>query len=301
MQRAKQDDTWVNWDTKTNNPDVNAGSDACLVFINAMATEGWDRDGLHDDESDALVLNVARKCRNTIVVIHAAGVRLVDQWIEHPNVTAVVMAHLPGQDSGTALVKLLYGEEDFSGKLPYTLAKNESDYSVYKTCGLAHAGDTNPQCDFTEGVYLDYRSFDAKNITPRYEFGYGLSYTTFGYSSISVQVHGATKSCSQSGDAVWDKIATVEVQVTNTGKVAGAEAAQLYVGIPNSPPKQLRGFDKLRLEPGKSGKARFELTKRDFSIWDVSSQKWVIQPGQHKIYVGASSRDIRLTGSVAFS
>lgn len=266
-----------------------------------MATEGWDREGLHDDESDALVINVARKCPNTIVVIHAAGIRLVDQWIENPNITAVVIAHLPGQDSGTALVKLLYGEAAFTGKLPYTIAKNESDYSVYKPCGVAYPGDTNPQCDYKEGVYLDYRAFDARNITPRYEFGYGLSYTTFEYSSISVSTQGAMEECSHVGNEVWENIATVEVDVTNTGKVSGAEVAQLYLGIPNSPPKQLRGFEKLQLEPGQTGKAKFELTKRDFSTWDVLSQKWKIQPGEHKIYVGASSRDIQLHGSVQFS
>jgi beta-glucosidase len=82
-----------------------------------------------DDYSDALILNVAASCANTIVVIHNAGIRLVDQWIEHPNVTAVVFAHLPGQDSGRAVVQLLYGFESFSGKLPYTVAKNESDYT----------------------------------------------------------------------------------------------------------------------------------------------------------------------------
>ncbi|CEJ80376.1 Putative Glycoside hydrolase family 3 [[Torrubiella] hemipterigena] len=299
--RAAIDDTWINWDLKSSNPDVNGATNACLVFINAMATEGWDREGLHDDESDALVLNVARKCPNTIIVIHAAGIRLVDQWIENPNITAVVIAHLPGQDSGTALVKLLYGEAAFSGKLPYTIAKNESDYSVYKPCGLAHLGDTNPQCDYKEGVYLDYRAFDAKNITPRYEFGYGLSYTTFTYDSISVSTHGPMQPCSHIGDEVWEKIATVEVEVTNNGKVSGAEVAQLYLGIPNSPPKQLRGFEKLRLEPGQTGKATFELTKRDLSIWDVVSQKWTIQSGAHKIYVGASSRDIRLHGNLQFS
>lgn len=159
QQRAAKDGSWVNWDLTSFDPEVNAASDVCLVFINAMATEGWDRDGLHDDFSDGLVQNVASKCANTVVVIHAAGIRLVDQWIEHPNITATVIAHLPGQDSGKAIVKLLYGEASFSGKLPYTLAKNESDYHPYTPCGR-EANDTNPQCDFTEGVFIDYRAFD---------------------------------------------------------------------------------------------------------------------------------------------
>jgi beta-glucosidase len=292
----------VNWDLVSFDPDVNAASDACLVFINAIATEGWDREGLHDDFSDGLVLNVASKCSNTIVIIHAAGVRLVDQWIEHPNVTATIIAHLPGQDSGEALVKLLYGDAGFSGKLPYTLARNESDYSVYKPCGLTSPGDTDPQCDYKEGVYIDYRDFDAKNVTPRYEFGFGLSYTTFQYSSFSIEpLRALSDSVGEhsTGDALWEVVAKLEAQITNTGSVAGAEVAQLYLGIPNSPPKQLRGFAKTSsLFPKESSTVHFELTRRDFSIWDVVAQAWTVQPGNYTVSLGASSRDIRLTGNV---
>lgn len=304
QQRARADGTWVNWDLISSNPDVNAASDACLVFINAIATEGWDRDGLHDDFSDGLVLNVASKCSNTIVVIHAAGIRLVDQWIEHPNITAAIIAHLPGQDSGEALVKLLYGEAVFSGKLPYTLAKNESDYGVYSPCGRGSSNTTDPQCDFTEGVYVDYRHFDEKDITPRYEFGYGLSYTTFNYSSLSIEPLDISpdlqgSSTSSNDQSLWDVAAVVNATITNSGTVTGAEVVQLYLGIPNSPPKQLRGFEKATLSPGESAEVTFKLTKRDFSVWDVITQGWTVQTGEYHLYVGASSRDIRLTSSIA--
>ncbi|KAI1633094.1 glycoside hydrolase family 3 protein [Biscogniauxia mediterranea] len=297
QQRARRDGTWVNWDLISSNPDVNAASDACLVFINAIATEGWDRDGLHDDFSDALVLNVASKCANTIVVVHAAGIRLVDQWIEHPNVTATILAHLPGQESGEALVQLLYGEAGFSGKLPYTLAKNESDYSVYAPCGR-EPDSADPQCDFAEGVYVDYRHFDAQNITPRYEFGYGLSYTAFDYSALSIRLSSLSAADSPAGASLWDVVATVEARVTNAGPVAGAEVAQLYLGIPNSPPQQLRGFEKPFLGPGESATVRFALTRRDFSVWDVVAQEWVVQEGSYEVRVGASSRDIRLAATL---
>ncbi|KAH6603716.1 glycoside hydrolase family 3 protein [Trichoderma cornu-damae] len=296
--RARKDGTWVNWDLDSSNPDVNAASDACIVFINAIATEGWDREGLHDDFSDHLVKNAASKCPNTIVVIHAAGIYLVDQWIEHPNITAAIIAHLPGQDSGKALVKLLYGEANFSGKLPYTIAKKESDYPVYEPCKRISADDINPQCDFTEGVYLDYRAFDAKGITPRFEFGYGLSYTSFNYSSLSIEPSKYLRQSSCSGDNIWQPAAKVAATITNTGSVSGQEVAQLYVAIPNSPPKQLRGFNKVLLSPQGSETVQFELTRRDFSIWDVVSQSWVIQEGEYEIFVGASSRDIRLRGTL---
>lgn len=295
-------------------------STACLVFINAMATEGWDRDGLHDDFSDGLVLHVASRCANTIVVIHTVGIRLVDQWIEHPNVTAVLIAHLPGQDAGEALVSILYGEVSPSGKLPYTVAKNESDYGPwgYEPCMPANKTDRFPQCDYSEGVYIDYRHFDAKGVAPRFEFGFGLSYTTFSYDSptvspaafglasrqqkpivgsIAVKVDGGSSS-SSSSSSLWDVVTKVSITITNKGIIIGEEIAQLYVGIPHgAPEKQLRGFEKVKLAPGQQARVVFDLTRRDLSVWDVVSQRWVLQRGEYKMYVGASSRDIRWQGT----
>lgn len=304
-QRAKETRTYLNWDLRSGNPLVNPMSDACLVFINAMATEGWDRDGLHDDFSDGLILNVASKCANTIVVIHAAGIRLVDQWIEHPNVTSTIIAHLPGQDIGESLVSLLYGEISPSGKLPYTLARNESDYgNLYEPCKPASEDDHFPQCNYTEGVYIDYRHFDANNIEPRFEFGFGLSYTTFEYSGGSVQPASPVSSnnglsqrvIATTTDSIWEVIASVTATVTNTGGAAAEEVAQLYVGIPGGPARQLRGFEKVKLAPGQRADVVFELTRRDLSVWDVAMQGWVLQAGSYDVYVGASSRDIRWKG-----
>ncbi|KAI1434411.1 glycoside hydrolase family 3 protein [Xylaria sp. CBS 124048] len=303
--RARADGTWVNWDLTSGNPDVNAASDACLVFVNAIATEGWDREGLHDDFSDGLVLNVAAKCSNTIVIIHAAGIRLVDQWIEHPNVTATIIAHLPGQDSGEALVRLLYGEAAFSGKLPYTLAKNESDYAVYEPCGRSSPTDTDPQCEYKEGVYIDYRDFDARNRTPRFEFGFGLSYTSFRYSSLSVHTRPALADSAgqpyhvSTSDALWAAVAEIRARITNVGRVSAAEVAQLYLAVPNSPPKQLRGFEKTAvLAPEESAGVKFELTRRDLAVWDVGKQAWIVQTGNYTLWVGGSSRDVRLVGNI---
>lgn len=244
------------------------------------------------------MLNVASKCANTVVVIHAAGTRLVDLWIDHPNVTATVIAHLPGQDSGPALVKLLYGEASFSGKLPYTIARNESDYgSVLEPCGRGPPNASDPQCDFDEGSYLDYRAFDAKGIKPRFEFGFGLGYTTFGFSDLKLSFSKGKLSSGSIGDgeAKWDAAATASTTLTNTGSRAGYEVAQLYVSIPDSPPRQLRGFDKVWLEPGERKTVQFSLTKLDFAVWDVVKQGWVIQEGKYKVFIGSSSRDLPLS------
>lgn len=307
QQRAYEDNTVVMWDT-VNNPSMMGlmeASDACLVFINAFATEGMDRAGVQDDYSNELVNKVAKTCSNTIVVIHNAGTRLVDQFVENENVTAIVFAHLPGQDSGRALVSLLYGDENFSGKLPYTVAKNESDYYSFKHAEAVTPYGLFPQSDFTEGVYTDYRYFDKYNITPRYEFGFGLSYTTFSYSNLHVSsvkkgIAAYPSGAIEQGGAVdlWDTIATVTATVKNCGSKSGAEVAQLYVGTPGGPVKQLRGFDKVQIPAGSSVKVTFPLTRRDLSSWDVVAQKWQLQTGEYKFHVGSSSRKLPLESTL---
>jgi beta-glucosidase len=284
---------------------VDDDTDACLVFINAWAQEGFDRPGIHDDFSDTLVNNIANQCANTIVVIHNAGIRLVDRFESHPNVKAIIFAHLPGQDSGRALVSLLYGDDNFSGKLPYTVAKADSDYgdllSPSQPEGLF---GLYPQSNFTEGVYIDYRAFDKHKITPRYEFGFGLSYTTFSYSSLRISGPAQlnlkpypTGRILQGGhEDLWDEIATVYADVQNTGAVEGKEVAQLYIGIPGGPARQLRGFEKKSLMPGESVTVVFPLTRRDLSVWDVEAQKW--KKGDYMVYVGSSSRKLPLVGTL---
>ncbi|CAG9951348.1 unnamed protein product [Clonostachys rosea f. rosea IK726] len=128
--QAYEDDTAMAWDVQSPAPLVNKASEACFVFINAQASESWDRKNLTDSYSDNIVTTVANQCNNTMVIIHTAGVRLVDAWYDHPNVTAIIIGHLPGQDSGRALVEILYGKQSPSGRMPYTVAKKESDYGV---------------------------------------------------------------------------------------------------------------------------------------------------------------------------
>lgn len=309
LQRAEEDDTQVFWDFKSGEPEVLEVSDACLVFANAYSTETMDRSELRDDFTDGLILSVASKCSNTIVSLQNAGVRLVEQWIDHPNVTAVVLSHLGGQYAGKAIVSLLYGDENFSGKLPYTVAKNESDYGTLLNSSYPEGEYTAfPQSDFDEGVYIDYRHFDKAGIEPRYEFGFGLSYTNFTYSNIHIRATGNHSSPYPQGPIMqggqvdlWDPVAVVTADVKNTGTVDGAEAAQLYIGIPGAPERQLRGVEKPVIIAGETASVMFELTRRDLSVWDVVAQRWKLQSGNYSVFVGPSSRSLPLSGSLVVS
>lgn len=123
QRRAYEDGSSVLWDFTSESPSVDYTSDVCLVFINSYATEGYDRAGLDDTHSDTIVNNVADNCANTIVVIHNAGIRIVESWVDHTNVTGIIYAHLPGQDTGRALVEILYGDSNPSGRLPTPLPR----------------------------------------------------------------------------------------------------------------------------------------------------------------------------------
>lgn len=209
----------------------------------------------------------------------------------------VPTSSVPGQESGNGLVDILYGSTSPSGKLPFTIAKSASDY------GAAVSATDDP---YSEGLFIDYRHFDQKAITPRYEFGFGLSYTTFDYSNLTVSplstAAGSTTMAPGGQVGLWDVVATVGVTVTNNGTVQGAEVPQLYIGLPSvapsTPGKQLRGFDKLSLAPGASGTVSFKLRRKDLSYWDTTSKGWQMPSGSFSVMVGASSRDIRLTGTL---
>ncbi|KAG9190353.1 beta-glucosidase [Alternaria panax] len=286
--RIIADSGTLRWDFFGVNPTVYANAEACLVFINAYASESFDRISLTDEFSDQLVNNVATNCSNTIVVIHNAGIRTVNAWIDHPNITAVLFAGIPGQESGNSIADVLYGDVNPSGRLPYTVARQETDYGHLLNGTVDHSIPAFMQSNFTEGLYIDYRAFDAKNITPQYEFGYGLSYTTFGYANITVERVGNASlsafpspsvSIVQGGHPwLWQVLYRATVTIINTGKVAGHEVAQLYLGVPNAPQKQLRGFERVGLlQPGESREVEFALDRRDLSVWNVTAQAWELQ------------------------
>ena len=173
---------------------IAAGADICLCFANADSGEGFlrwenvrgDRNDLNlQKDGDALIQAVASSCPNTVVIIHSVGAVMVEEWADHPHVKAIVFAHLPGQESGNALVDFLFGHVDASGRLPYTVGKSLDEYGPNARV-MYYPNAVIPQANFDEGLYFDYRYFDKFNLEPRYPFGFGLSYTQFEFTDLNV-------------------------------------------------------------------------------------------------------------------
>ncbi|KAJ5311995.1 hypothetical protein PENANT_c022G05922 [Penicillium antarcticum] len=288
--------------------------DICLVFLKTWVREGIDRTTLEADwNSTQVVNNVASICPGkTVVVTHTGGVNSMP-WANNDNVTAILAAHYPGQESGHSIVDVLWGDVNPSGKLPYTIAKESSDYNtpILNVTGSSATDSAAWQVNFTEGLMIDYRHFDNQEITPLYEFGYGLSYTSFNLSSkLSVRYHDhakkevsalslSNKTTPIGGNSdLWNKMIEVTTTVGNTGNVSGATVVQLYLSYPTdsmpsgTPVKVLRGFEKVTLDPGARQNIRFSLRRRDLSFWDTEAQQWRIPHGRFHFSVGFSSRDL---------
>ncbi|KAI8942962.1 hypothetical protein NX059_001001 [Plenodomus lindquistii] len=287
--------------------------DVCIVFLKSWASEGFDRASLIAEwNSTAVVESVAATCTNTVVVLHGTSPNVLP-WADNPNVTAILAAHMPGQESGNSLTDILWGDVDPSGRLPYTIAKNETDYAknIVNSTELLGTADPNAwQADFVEGNLIDYKEFDAEDKGVAYEFGYGLSYTSFNVTDLQITVAVANASRVPSQIApiqpggnvdLWANMATVGVTVSNTGRVSGSVVPQLYLSFPSeadAPVKSLRGFEKVALSPGSSATVQFPLTRRDLSYWDVVAQTWTLPVEAITVRVGFSSRDLSLQGSL---
>ncbi|KAF3039252.1 hypothetical protein E8E11_004825 [Didymella keratinophila] len=287
--------------------------EVCIVFLKSWASEGSDRTTLIAEWNSTVVVNqTAALCNNTVVVLHGAAPNTMP-WRNNPNVTAILAAHMPGQESGNSIADILWGDVDPSGRLPYTIANEETDYSrnlVNSTALLTTADPDAWQADFVEGNLIDYKEFDARNASVAFEFGFGLSYTTFNISNLQVQVSGANASRTPSPGApvqpggnveLWATLATVTVTVSNTGSVSGATVPQIYLSYPaeaNAPVRSLRGFEKVALGAGTSGTLNFPLTRRDLSYWDTTTQQWTLPSGVITVYAGFSSRNLPLQGSL---
>ncbi len=262
-----------------------------IVFASAPESEGADRSNLElPDNQDQLISAVAAANPKTIVVLNTGGPVLMP-WINH--VRAVVEAWYPGQEDGNAIAAILFGEVNPAGKLTLTFPRTETGVP---TASRSQWPGINGVSTYSEKLDVGYRWYDATGTRPLFPFGFGLSYTTFRLSHLSVL---PGKLAASSGGMMPRVVATVDV--TNTGHRGGAEVVQAYVHQPSKngePPHQLCGFAKTFLKPGETRRVKMLLNPWSFSIYDTALRKWISPAGAYQILVGTSSRDLPLHAEV---
>jgi beta-glucosidase len=257
-------------------------------------SEAADRTFQLPPAQDELIEAMAAANKNTIVVITSGGNIDMTGWLDR--VPALIEAWYPGQEGGTALAEVLLGEVNPSGRLPVTFERRWEDNPVRNS--YYPAAGTN-KVEYKEGVFVGYRGYEKNGTKPQFPFGYGLSYTNFSYSNLSVQ-QGITKGGSP--EFWW---AEVSFDVHNSGQRGGAEVAQVYVSDAHSkvprPAKELQGFAKIELKPGEKKRVKVMLNKRALSYYDVAAKQWRAEPGDFDVLVGPSSAKIELRGKISLA
>jgi beta-glucosidase len=262
----------------------------CVGFNSSSEGEGSDRTFDLPDNQEDLINAVANVNPRTIVIVNAGGSVSTAGWLS--NVKSYLQAWYPGQEGGTALAEILFGDTNPSGKLPASFEKKWSDNPVFSSY---YDTTSSGRVRYSEGLFLGYRYYDSKNIEPLFPFGFGLSYTTFAYSNLKIKPETIQK---------MDKV-NVEFDVQNTGNVAGAEVAQIYVHqvsckVPR-PYKELKGFKKVFLSPGETKTIFVELDSSSVSYYKEKLKAFSYDKGEYDLLIGSSSRDIRLNGSFSIT
>jgi beta-glucosidase len=270
---------------------VAAAKSADLVIFVGGLNHGLDQEGRDRPDmklpggQDALLEKILAANPKTVVVFNGGGAVEMGPWLA--KAPALVYAWYGGLEGGNALAHVLFGDVDASGRLPCTFPKQLADSPAHAL--NAYPGVNGVETN-TEGLLVGYRWFDAKQIEPLFPFGYGLSYTKFGYANLQIV----------SGSDPANPSATVEFDLTNTGQRAGAAVPQVYVQQVNPsvtrPPKELKGFAKVSLKPGQTQRVSIHLNRNAFAFYDPDKKGWVAEKGDFKILVGSSSRDILLQG-----
>ena len=245
----------------------------------SFESEGYDRKHMRmPDNQNYLIQEVVKVQPNTVVLLHN-GSPVEMPWIN--DVKAILECYLGGQAVGAAQVNILFGKVNPSGKLAESFPRKLADNPAH--LNFPGEGDI---VEFKEGIFVGYRYYDYKETDLLFPFGFGLSYTTFAYSNMTVN-----KTSMKDTDTV-----TVTVDVTNTGKVAGKEIVQLYVADQESfvirPKKELKGFEKIELAPGETKTVTFTLGKRAFAYWDIVLGDWHVESGEFDLLIGKSSHEI---------
>jgi beta-glucosidase len=274
------------------------GADVVLLSIGTEDSEGWDSPFELPDATNELILHAASLNRNVVVIMNTGRGVGMTKWIDQ--VAGLLYCWYPGQIGNVALAEILSGKTNPSGKLPVSIEKRFEDSPAYP--GIPENDDfytgwdedfviNRPVYDvhYHEGVFVGYRWYEHKQIKPLFPFGYGLSYSTFTFSDIDI-----TETDGPSG-----KGANVQFKVMNTGAVAGSEVCQVYLhdheaSLPR-PLKELKGFQKVFLEPGEERTVAIELKRQDFAFYDVQMHGWVVESGVFTVRVGSSSVDLPLS------
>jgi beta-glucosidase len=268
-------------------------ADAVVVAVGFDPTtesEGSDRTFRLPPGQDELIQAMLAVNKNVIVVITSGGGVDMRAWGQRA--PAVFQSWYSGQEGGTALAQLLFGDFSPSGKLPVSFDHSFEQSAVVNSY---YPNGSDKQVKYTEGIFLGYRHYDKSGVKPLFPFGYGLSYTTFKYSNLTISPETASR----------DEPVTVSFDLTNTSSREGAEVAELYVSDKHAhvprPVKELKGFAKLNLKPGETRRAAITLDRRAFSYYDVSGKQWKAEPGDFGILVGSSSEKIELNGTLHLS
>lgn len=262
-------------------------ADVAIVCVGVREHEGGDREELTlPNEQVKLIKKIASVNKNVIVVLNGGAAVLMDEWLD--KVPALIAAWYPGQEGGNALIDIILGEVNPSGKLPTTFMKRWEDSPAY-----GNYPEKEGEVHYEEGIFVGYRHFDKEKIEPLFPFGYGLSYTTFKYSDLKIDKKNIKE----------NETVKISLNVENTGERAGAEIVQLYVqdiqASAERPVKELKNFKKVFLKPGEKKELGFELDKNALSFYDIVSKDWTAEKGKFKVLIGSSSKDIRLSGEFA--
>ncbi|MED0875771.1 glycoside hydrolase family 3 C-terminal domain-containing protein [Bacillus mobilis] len=267
---------------------VAESADTVVLFVglpDRYESEGFDRKHLQMPKNHVQLIEAIAEVQNNIVIVLSNGAPIEMPWIG--KVKGILEGYLGGQALGGAIADILFGDANPSGKLAETFPKMLSDNPSY----LNFPGEGD-KVEYKEGVFVGYRYYDKKKIEPLFPFGFGLSYTNFEYSNISID-----KKEIKDTDTV-----SVRVNVKNTGSIAGKEIVQLYIKDVESsmirPEKELKGFEKVELQPGEEKTVRFTLNKRSFAYYNVEWKDWHVETGEFEILVGKSSKEIVLHDSI---
>ncbi|MFZ0745385.1 MAG: glycoside hydrolase family 3 C-terminal domain-containing protein [Terracidiphilus sp.] len=270
-----------------------AKADVAVVVVGRYAkieSEGFDVKTMDlPAGQDEMIEAVEQANPHTVVVLNTGDPVTMTRWID--KAPALLDMWYGGQEAGHALASILFGDADPSGKLPVTLPKRFEDSPAY-----GHYPGVNLKVDYAEGIFVGYRYYDTRNVEPQFPFGFGLSYTKFEYNDLNavpfVEFDGA----------VQTRGVAVSLQIRNTGQRAGAEVVELYVHDGHSkidrPARELKGFQRVELQPGKTKTVEFRLDRSAFEYWNPETKQWTLDPGTFEVQIGASSRDIRLRAPV---